>query len=106
MRVQIVLAEKGIEYEYIEEDITKKSDLLLQLNPVHKKIPVLVHNGEPICESLNIIQYIDEAWNEKTPLMPRDPYKRAVARFWADLIDRKVSFLHMYISFVTSNFAI
>lgn len=91
MRVRIALAEKGIQYEYKEEDLMNKSQLLLQMNPIHKKIPVLIHNGKPICESLIIVEYIDEVWKDKsTPLMPSDPYKRAHARFWADYIGKKV----------------
>lgn len=90
MRVRIALAEKGIEYEYKEENFPNKSPLLLEMNPVHKKIPVLIHNGKPIRESSIILQYIDETWNDKSPLMPSDPYGRAQARFWCDYVDKKV----------------
>ncbi|XP_061371485.1 probable glutathione S-transferase isoform X1 [Gastrolobium bilobum] len=90
MRVRIALAEKGIKYENKEEDLMNKSPLLLQMNPVHKKIPVLIHNGKPISESLIAVQYIDEVWNDRSPLLPSDPYQRAQARFWADLVDKKI----------------
>jgi len=90
MRVRIALAEKGIKYEYKEEDLKNKSPLLLQMNPIHKKIPVLIHNGKPVCESLIIVQYIDEVWKDKSPLLPSHPYQRAQARFWADFVDKKV----------------
>lgn len=94
VRVKIALAEKGIQYEYKEENLVNKSPLLLQMNPIHKKIPVLIHNGKPICESLIIVEYIDEVWNDKSPLLPSDPYKRAQARFWADYVDKKVCNYH------------
>ncbi|XP_073284076.1 probable glutathione S-transferase [Primulina huaijiensis] len=91
MRARIALAEKGIEYEYREENLADKSPLLLEMNPVHKKIPVLIHKGKPVCESLVIVQYIDEAWKDKSPtFLPSDPYARAKARFWADFVDKKV----------------
>ncbi|KAI4333381.1 hypothetical protein L6164_018203 [Bauhinia variegata] len=90
MRLRIALAEKGVKYEYKDEDLRNKSPLLLQMNPVHKKIPVLIHNAKPICESLIAVQYIDEVWNHKSPLLPSDPYQRAQARFWADYVDKKI----------------
>ncbi|URE22366.1 glutathione s-transferase [Musa troglodytarum] len=89
-RCRIALAEKGVEYEYREENILgAKSPLLLKSNPVYKKIPVLIHDGKPVCESLIIVQYIDEAWPDRAPLLPADPYARAQARFWADFVDMK-----------------
>jgi len=91
MRVRIALAEKSVEYEEREENLNNKSPLLLKMNPVHKQIPVLIHNGRPVCESMIIVQYIDEVWNNTAPLLPSDSYQRARARFWADYVDKKVS---------------
>ncbi|KAH9290227.1 hypothetical protein KI387_034344, partial [Taxus chinensis] len=78
-----------VKYEYQEENLAVKSDLLSRMNPVHKKIPVLIHNGKPICESPIILQYLDEAWPASQPFLPSDPYDRALARFWADFVDKK-----------------
>lgn len=100
MRVRIALAEKGIEYEYKEENLRNKSPLLLKMNPVHKKVPVLIHNGKSICESSVAVQYIDEVWKSKTPLMPSDPYQKAQARFWADFVDKKVYITVSFVHFI------
>ncbi|XP_056172778.1 glutathione S-transferase U19-like [Syzygium oleosum] len=91
MRAKIALREKGVEFDLREEALlSNKSPLLLQMNPVHKKIPVLIHDGKPVCESLIIVQYIDETWGPESPLLPSDPHKRARARFWADYMDKKI----------------
>ncbi|XP_078154212.1 putative glutathione S-transferase GSTU6 isoform X2 [Carex rostrata] len=96
IRVRMVLEQKGLSYEYLEQDLYNKSELLLKHNPIHKKVPVLIHGDRTICESLVILQYIDENWPGTGPhVLPVDPYERAVARFWTAYIDDK-----LFLSFI------
>lgn len=48
IRVKQALAVKGVAVK----DLEHKSELLLSFNPVHAKVPVLIHRGAPVCESL------------------------------------------------------
>ncbi|VAI68811.1 unnamed protein product [Triticum turgidum subsp. durum] len=76
LRAQMALAVKGLSYEYLPEDRWCKSDLLIASNPVYKKVPVLIHNGKPICESLLIVEYLDDALGlpgNGKPILPADP---------------------------------
>jgi glutathione S-transferase len=88
IRARIALNLKGLTYGYTEESLYDKSELLVRSNPVHEKVPVLIHNGNPVCESQNIVHYVDEAFPSAAgTFLPSDPYDRAVARFWASYVD-------------------
>ncbi|KAK4358108.1 hypothetical protein RND71_023718 [Anisodus tanguticus] len=88
-RVRLALEIKGIQYEYIEQDLTNKSQELVNYNPVHKKVPVLVHKGKPIVESIVILGYVDDCWKYSHKLFPEEPYERAKVRFWINYYDQK-----------------
>ncbi|XP_055828144.1 glutathione S-transferase U10-like [Solanum dulcamara] len=82
-KVELALKIKGIAFDYVEENLTNKSCLLLKYNPIYKKVPVLLHRGKPVFESLVILEYIDETWKNEPRLLPQDPYERATVRIWA-----------------------
>ncbi|XP_039138533.1 glutathione S-transferase U17-like [Dioscorea cayenensis subsp. rotundata] len=90
IRVKIALNLKGVKYENLEETFGSKSELLLKSNPIYKKVPVLIHNGKTICESMIIVQYVDDVWSDAGPsIVPSDPFDAAMARFWSYYIDDK-----------------
>uniref|UniRef100_M8B5I9 Glutathione S-transferase n=1 Tax=Aegilops tauschii TaxID=37682 RepID=M8B5I9_AEGTA len=75
----------------VEQDPRKKNkiDDLLR----HGKLPeLLIHGAKPVPGSLNIMQYVDEAFpNSAGPsLIPAGSHDRAIARYWAEFIDDTV----------------
>lgn len=83
MKVRMVLAEKGLDWE-LRPVTTYKFDhyqpAYQVLNP-HSLVPTLVHDGRAIIQSSNIAEYLDDAFPDP-PLKPADPGRRAEMREW------------------------
>jgi glutathione S-transferase len=80
-RAVIALAEKQIEFERINIDLSNKPAWFLAISPLGKT-PVLLANGQPIFESAVICEYLEDT---QTPaLHPADPLKRARHRSWIE----------------------
>jgi glutathione S-transferase len=90
-KVQLVLAEKGLEPEFETLDL-RAGDAMrpdyLKLNP-QGVVPTLVDQGETILESTVICEYLDDAY-PSPPLRPADPPERARMRRWTLLPDAKL----------------
>jgi glutathione S-transferase len=79
-RVRIVLAEKGVEYEPVEIDLTDRPAWIYEKN-VTGRVPVVEEDAWLLPESAVIMEYLDERYPEP-PLLAADPADRALARLW------------------------
>lgn len=98
-RVRICLAEKGLDWESVHIDLSRRENLdpeYLKLNP-NGVVPTLIHDGRVLYESNFIIEYLDEEFPD-VPLRPKDPYERARMRIWMDQIEHV---LHRNINIVS-----
>ena len=84
----------SIKYTQIQEGITNKSSLLFQEHDQnHRNQVYMIHNGKVVHESLIILEYLEEKWPHLNPLLPKDSYERAMARFWANFAHHKLFFI-------------
>ena len=77
-RVRIVLAEKGIEYEPVEVDLSDRPAWIYEKNPLGK-VPVLEEDAFVLPESAVINEYLEERYPESA-LWPSDAAERALGR--------------------------
>ena len=78
-RVRIVLAEKGIDHDMVEIDLSDRPAWLYEKNPAGR-VPVIEEDGgRPLSESAVIMEFLEERYPEP-PLLPADPADRAAVR--------------------------
>lgn len=86
-RVHLTLLEKGVEYMSTAIDPEQRPPWFHDISP-YGKSPLLRHDDHVIYESGIIAQYLDEVF-PTPPLLPADPWRRALARIWMDYCDTR-----------------
>lgn len=77
-RARIMLAEKQVEFETTEIDLTDRPAWIYEKNSTGR-VPVLEEDAWVLPESAVILEYLEERYPEP-PLLPADPGDRALAR--------------------------
>jgi RNA polymerase-associated protein len=84
--VRIVLAEKGINFDLLDVDLSDTPEDLKDLNP-YNEVPTLVDRDLVLFDHQIIMEYLDERFPHP-PLMPVDPVSRARHRLMLHRIQR------------------
>jgi glutathione S-transferase len=84
-RVRIALAEKGIDHERVEVDLSNRPQWLLELNPPSGRVPVL----DELPESEVIMEFLEEI-RPGQALLPADPDGRCRARLLVHRFDQNL----------------
>ena len=89
-RVRIALNMKGLEYQTVPVHLVadgghQHTQEHRALNPM-RELPVLMVNGQPIAQSVAILEYLEEC-HPKPSLLPTKPVERAVVRQMVEVIN-------------------
>ena len=93
-RVRLVLAAKGVTFDFVPVDPQNPPEDLIDLNPYHS-VPTLVERELVLYAASVVSEYLDERYPHP-PLMPVDPLSRARLRMsivriendWLTLVDQ------------------
>jgi maleylacetoacetate isomerase len=88
-RVRIVLALKGVPYEYkavhlVRDGGEQLKDAYTALNPM-REVPTLVVDGHVLTQSTAIVEYLEET-HPQPALLPADAHGRAIVRAVCNII--------------------
>jgi glutathione S-transferase len=85
-KVRIVMAEKKLDYQFIEEDVWAADTRMAEINPLGKVPCLLMEGGDKIHDSRVIVEYLDTL-SPVGKLIPPSGRERAEVKTWEALAD-------------------
>ncbi len=85
-KVRIVMAEKKLDYEFVNEDVWGADTTIAQSNPLGKVPCLVMEGGEALFDSRVIVEYLDTL-SPVGKLIPSVGRERAEVKTWEALAD-------------------
>ncbi|NBQ86817.1 MAG: glutathione S-transferase [Betaproteobacteria bacterium] len=85
-KVRIVMAEKKLDYEFVQEDVWSPATTITQSNPLGKVPCLVMEGGEALFDSRVIVEYMDTL-SPVGKLIPGTGRERAEVKTWEALAD-------------------
>ena len=85
-KVRVVMAEKKLDYQFIEEDVWGAETTIMQSNPLGKVPCLVMEGGEALFDSRVIVEYLDTL-SPVGKLIPPVGRERAEVKTWEALAD-------------------
>ena len=85
-KVRVVMAEKKLDYQFVEEDVWSAGTHISESNPLGKVPCLVMEGGEAVFDSRVIVEYLDTL-SPVGKLIPSQGRERAEVKTWEALAD-------------------
>ena len=85
-KVRVVMLEKKLDYQFVEEDVWAASTKMAESNPLGKVPCLVMEGGEAVFDSRVIVEYLDTL-SPVGKLIPSQGRERAEVKTWEALAD-------------------
>lgn len=85
-KVRVVMAEKKLDYQFVEDDVWSSDTSIMQSNPLGKVPCLVMEGGEALFDSRVIVEYLDTL-SPVGKLIPAVGRERAEVKTWEALAD-------------------
>jgi glutathione S-transferase len=85
-KVRVVMSEKKLDYQFVEEDVWSAETSIMQSNPLGKVPCLVMEGGEALFDSRVIVEYLDTL-SPVGKLIPAVGRERAEVKTWEALAD-------------------